>query len=353
MIRNGWFRGRKTSGFTLQWHLTNACPYRCSHCYDRLDRRELDLVQALAVVEDFRHFCCRHRVTPHVCLSGGDPFQYPHFWALYTAIADAGMRISILGNPIPAALIERLVAIKPPDYYQVSLEGFEEHNDSIRGKGHFRRVTRFLEDARPLRLRTHVMLTLTQANLSQVVALGEFLRGQTPCFTFNRLSQVGNGAALALPDKEHYVRFLQSYREAARRNPILRLKDNLFCLVPSDGSSCNSSRSERPGMRGCTGHGCGAAFNFVALLPDGEIHACRKFPSLIGNVQTSDMETIYQSEIARRYRAGPDGCLGCKHQRHCNGCMAVVYGCGLDPLRVRDPFCFRERAGRFDIRHSN
>jgi len=340
MIRDGWFRGRKTAGFTLQWHLTNTCPYQCQHCYDRLDRRELDLAQALAVVEDFRCFCRKHQVMPHVCLTGGDPLRYSYFWEIYAAIAAAGIRISILGNPVSAVLIERLMAIRAPDYYQVSLEGFEDHNDSVRGKGHFRRVIRFLEDARPLQLKTHVMLTLTQANMSQIVALGEFLRGRTPCFTFNRLSQVGNGAAMTLPDKDCYTRFLQSYLESARRNPILRLKENLFCLIAPSGSR----RGKRVGMRGCTGHGCGAAFNFVALLPDGEVHACRKFPSLIGTIQASDMETLYQSEAARRYRAGPEGCLGCKHRQHCKGCMAVVYGCGLDPFRARDPFCFSEMA---------
>jgi selenobiotic family peptide radical SAM maturase len=339
MIRDGWFRGRKTTGFTLQWHLTNACPYQCRHCYDRLDRRELDLEKALAVVEDFQRFCRKRRVRPHVCLSGGDPLQYAHFWTLYAAIAEAGMHISILGNPVSATLIERFMAIKPPVYYQVSLEGFEEHNDAIRGKGHFKQAIRFLENARPLGLRTHVMLTLTQANMSQVIALGEFLRGLTFCFTFNRLSQIGNGAMLALPDKTHYARFLQFYLAAARRNPILRLKDNLFCLVPREGAS----PGKRYGMRGCTGHGCGAAFNFVALLPDGEVHACRKFPSPIGSIQTSGMEALYQSETARRYRAGPDDCQGCKHRRHCNGCMAVVHGCNLDPLRARDPFCFCEQ----------
>jgi len=338
MIREGWIHGRKTDGFTLQWHLTNDCPYQCQHCYDRLDRQELSLAQALAVVEDFRCFCLKHRVTPHVCLSGGDPLRYSHFWEVYAAIATAGMRISILGNPISAAMIERLMEIRPPDYYQVSLEGFEEHNDSIRGKGHFRRVIRFLEDARPLLLKTHVMLTLTQDNMPQVVALGEFLRGRTFCFTFNRLSQVGNGAAMSLPDKDLYARFLQSYLESARSNPVLRLKDNLFCLVAPDGAA----HGKRPGLRGCTGYGCGAAFNFVALLPDGEVHACRKFPSPIGTIQSSNMEALYQSEAARRYRAGPEGCLGCRHRQHCNGCMAVVYGCGLDPFQARDPFCFSE-----------
>ncbi|MDR2689385.1 MAG: selenobiotic family peptide radical SAM maturase, partial [Azoarcus sp.] len=328
MLRENWFSGRKTRAFTLQWHLTNACPYACQHCYDRLDRKEPDLAQALSALEDFRGFCRRHRVAPHICLTGGDPLQYTHFWTLYTAIAQMDMRISILGNPIRAASIERLISIRPPDYYQVSLEGFETHNDAIRGQGHFNRVMRFLEDARPLQLRTHVMLTLTRANLSQVVALGDFLRGLTPCFTFNRLAQTGNGVALAQPDKTHYVRFLQCYLAAARHNPILRLKDNLFCILPS------AHHHDRLAMHGCTGFGCGAAFNFVALLPDGEVHACRKFPSPLGNLYVSSLEDIYRSEAARRYRAGPHACQDCTHRRHCNGCMAVVHGLGLDPMRV-------------------
>ena len=35
MIRDRWFFGRATRSFTLQWHLTNACPFHCRHCYDR------------------------------------------------------------------------------------------------------------------------------------------------------------------------------------------------------------------------------------------------------------------------------------------------------------------------------
>ena len=285
------------------------------------------------MLEDFRRFCRKHRVTPHISLSGGDPLRYSHFWALYGAIAAIkDMRVSFLGNPAPVSTIKRLMSIRPPDHYQVSLEGLEEHNDSIRGTGHFRRTIRFLEAVRPLHLQTHVMLTLTRTNMSQVLALGQALRGLTSRFTFNRLAQTGNGANLELPDEEDYARFLREYLAASRENPILRLKDNLFGILLRDGL-------RRP-FQGCTGHGCGAAFDFVALLPDGEVHACRKFPSPIGRIQTSSLDAIYRGEAARQYRAGPVSCQGCRLQARCRGCPAVVHGRRLDPLRDRDPFCF-------------
>jgi len=109
------------------------------------------------VVDDFARFCARHRVTPQVCLTGGDPLRYTHFWDLTRALRDAGMRLSILGNPVPERTIERLMAVARPDYYQVSPEGFEARNDAVRGPRHFAKVTRFLDDARAHRLTTHAM----------------------------------------------------------------------------------------------------------------------------------------------------------------------------------------------------
>ena len=271
-------------------------------------------------------------MSSHISLTGGDPFAYGHFWALYEAIAAAGIHVSILGNPVPEEVLRRLLAVSRPSCYQVSLEGFREHNDAIRGPGHFDQVMRFLLNARKLGLKTHVMLTLTRANIDEVLPLAESLRGLTARFTFNRLSQVGNAADLELPDKEQFIRLLGRYLAGRRTNPVLGVKDNLFGILWRG--------THRGPFPGCTGVGCGAAFNFVALLPDGEVHACRKYPSLLGSLLSMSLGEIYDSPLARQYRAGPPGCCRCRLRRHCRGCAAVVYGQGLDALRDRDPFCF-------------
>ena len=49
------------------------------------------------------------------------------------------------GNPMEERHIERLLTIKQPEFYQVSLEGLRDQNDYIRGAGHYRRVLDFLE----------------------------------------------------------------------------------------------------------------------------------------------------------------------------------------------------------------
>jgi selenobiotic family peptide radical SAM maturase len=333
MIRDRWWRGRRTRRFTLQWHLTNECPFHCRHCYDRSVRDELDRTEVLRVLEQLTAFARLHRVQPALSLTGGDPLHSPHFWAVYEHAAASGWPLSVLGNPVSPEIVARLCAVRRPDTYQVSLEGLRDHNDFIRGAGHFDRVMTFLAECRRQGVSTHVMLTLTRDNLNQVIPLGRELRGWTERFTFNRLAQVGEGAALALPSTQAFEGFLAEYLHERRTNPVLGLKDNLFNVV--------GERHGRAPFAGCTGHGCGAAFNFVALLPDGEVHACRKLPSRLGNLRTHSLTEIYATPLAAAYRAGPQACQDCRLQTHCRGCPAVTHGSGLDPLRNRDPFCTR------------
>jgi selenobiotic family peptide radical SAM maturase len=318
--------------FLIQWHITQACDLRCKHCYDRSKRSPLTLEQGTKVLDDLRRFCLDRRVRGHVCFTGGNPFLYPDFGELYRATAERGFPISILGNPVPRAALEKLLDIQRPQYYQVSLEGLPEYNNMIRGAGHFARTMEFFGVLRDLDIDSTVMLTLTRDNMAQVLPLAEQLRGHTRRFTFNRLSQVGEGAALPLPSRKAYAAFLGTYLKAAERNPILSLKDNLFNIV--------LRRQGRAPFDGCTGYGCGAAFSFVAILPDGEVHACRKFPSPIGNILKQDLGEIYDSEPARRYRAGCRACADCPLRPTCGGCMAIAYGRGLNVFEERDPYCF-------------
>lgn len=325
-------RKRRTDRFTLQWHLTHACDLHCKHCYDRRKLAVLRHRDAIAIIEDFSEFCADRDVSPSVLLSGGNPFFYPSFFEIYEELAGRGIPIGILGNPVERELIEHLCEIEPPRFFQISLEGLELHNDCIRGSGTFARALEFLDVLRELGITSVVMTTLTDANIEQVIPLGGLLKDRADRYTYNRLAQVGNGASLGIPDKERYGRFMIEYLVAARDNRVFGFKDNLFNIFRHE--------LRQPLFGGCTGQGCGAAFNFVAVLPDGAVHACRKFPSPIGRVPDRGLAEIWDSEKARVYRRGSAACAGCKIRHRCGGCLAVVHGHQLDPLVDRDPHCF-------------
>ena len=320
------------SAFTLQWHITQACDLRCRHCYDRTDRPAPTLAQAVKILDDLADFCRKKRVKGQVSFSGGNPLLHPDFPRIYRAAAERGFTPAILGNPAPREQLEELIRIQPPDFFQVSLEGLPEYNDFIRGSGHFDRTMAFLDLLGDLGIYSMVMLTLTKDNIREVLPLGERLRGRANVLHFNRLAKVGEGAALELPSEEAYRAFLDVYLDASRENPLLGLKDNLLNIP--------MLRKGLAPFGGCTGFGCGAAFNFLALLSDGEVHACRKFPSPLGNVFLQRLEEIYDSDHARRYRSGCAECRSCSLGPVCGGCLACAYSHGLDIFAQKDPYCF-------------
>ncbi len=320
--------------FALQWHITQKCDLHCRHCYDRSDRKPLKLDQAIRILDDLYDFCKQNHVCTQVTFTGGNPLLYPHFYELYRETADRGFFIAVLGNPVSKRQMKEMVAIQKPAFYQVSLEGLQKHNDYIRGQGHFNRVLDFLLVLKEIEVYSMVMLTLTQENIGEVIALAEALRGYVDLFTFNRLAMIGEGADLGSVSPSNYPSFLEEYIEAAKVNPHMSLKDNFFNLVLHE--------REKPYTGGCTGFGCGAAFNFVSLLADGEVHACRKLHSPIGNIQHQSFAEIYHSEQAKRYRAGSSACQECEIRTVCGGCLAVSQGFGRDIFTEPDPYCFKK-----------
>jgi len=326
-----------TRSFTLQWHITQVCDLHCKHCYDRSDRSPLSYDEAIRVLDDLRAFCRERNVQGAVSFTGGNPLLHPRFEDIYRAAVDRNFSTAILGNPAPKERIARIIDIAMPAFFQVSLEGLREHNDRIRGAGHFDRIMDFLGVLRELQVSSMVMLTLTAANMDQVLPLAELLRDRTDVFHFNRLALFGEGANLAMADRGRYRRFLEDYLKAAGSNPVMGSKDSLInILLHEQGADL---------FGGCAGYGCGAAFNFVTLLADGEVHACRKLPSPIGNIRERSFSEIYDSETAKRYRLGPAACNGCPVRVACGGCLAVAKSSGLDIFTEKDPFCFTDPSG--------
>jgi len=320
--------------FTLQWHLTQKCDLHCRHCYDRSNRNSFPPGRALELLDELRSFCRSRFVRGQVSLSGGNPLMYPHFLDLYRAAAERDLMIAILGNASDRATIEQILEIQVPVYYQVSLEGMEAHNDEIRGAGNYRRTIEFLQTLTDMAVPNMVMLTLTRQNINQVIPLASELEGITGGLTFNRLALFGEGAALELPTPGEYRGFLEKFVVALKDHSVLSLKDSLLNTV--------FERDDSGLFGGCAGYGCGAAFNFISILSDGEVHACRKFPSPIGNIITDSLESIYDSQAAGRYRSGSTSCSGCRLNAVCRGCPAVTASLGLDPFSDKDPFCFRD-----------
>ncbi|MFW5861844.1 MAG: thio(seleno)oxazole modification radical SAM maturase SbtM [Spirochaetota bacterium] len=318
--------------FTIQWHITQVCDMHCRHCYDRSDRSPLTLERGIEILDELRLFCKEKKVRGQITFTGGNPLMHPDFFSFYREAAHRGFTLAILGNPASRETIQKIMEIQKPVLYQVSLEGQREHNDYIRGTGSYQRAIDFLQVLSEFAIQSSVMLTLTAHNVDQVIPLARELQGKADAFTYNRLAPFGEGSRLLSVAPERYHSFLHEYLEEARSTPVMGLKDNLLNI--------ELSRNGMDTFGGCAGYGCGAAFNFVALLPDGEVHACRKFPSMLGNINETAFSDIYDSTLAEQYRRGPEECADCSLAPVCRGCPAVASGMGKDIFREKDPYCF-------------
>ena len=118
--------------FAFQWHITEACDQRCSHCYiyalgSHAKFQEMALEDMVTVLENCKTFCQKAGRLPYLYITGGDPILHPQFWALMKLLKLSNIPFALMGNPfhLTADVCRRL-----KDYgcrkYQLSLDGLRE-----------------------------------------------------------------------------------------------------------------------------------------------------------------------------------------------------------------------------------
>lgn len=113
-------RGARSS-VVINWHVTEACNYRCSYCYakwQRLDRKDLlrDPAATMALLQSlYAHFgSAESGSRPRLNFAGGEPLLHGHRLVSATRLARSiGFDVSIITNG--SRLSERVVADLAPE----------------------------------------------------------------------------------------------------------------------------------------------------------------------------------------------------------------------------------------------
>ena len=135
----------------LQWHVTERCNLRCTHCYQEgYSGDELPFNDLLKLLQQYQDLLDTWERPPwsspvrgHVTVTGGEPFVRKDFLDLLEVFAANRRRFSFAvltnGSFIDAALAYRLRQLRPA-YVQVSIEGTRATHDHIRGAGNYDRT---------------------------------------------------------------------------------------------------------------------------------------------------------------------------------------------------------------------
>lgn len=344
-LKGGCMKNKRVFGF--QWHLTEQCDQKCKHCYsvaeqkNNLIKKELNAEQCFKIVDKILAFCKKTNCNPGIGLSGGDPLLASYFWDIAEYLKKKGLKFSILGNPfhLDKAIGERLISLGCENY-QMSLDGLEKTHDSIRKKGSFRATIDAIELLKSAGVKTTIMNTVSAGNFCE---LGKLIRLVTDLkvdlFGFARYCPTNSDLSNMIKPLD-YRNLLEEvweiYSSLSENKTIFSLKEHLFKLLLYEKGLF------KPSSKQVVVDGCGCSIRHCAILPDGQVFACRRFVSPVGNLNTSTMEDIFFGDEMAKYRQIEtlEGCKDCKLLYYCRGCHATSYG-AFGSFFAKDPQCWK------------
>ncbi|MBD5407736.1 MAG: radical SAM/SPASM domain protein, ACGX system [Treponema sp.] len=336
--------------FAIQWHITDVCDQRCRHCYIFSEGHPRLVTTPLAELKStyaqIKSFCEKIGRMPYIYLTGGDPILHPHFWELLELFRADGTRFCIMGNPFHltdevCARMKDCGCVK----YQLSLDGLEQTHDAFRKEGSFRTTLGAIPIIRRSGIWCAVMSTVSKANMHEIPALIDLVdeRG-VDVFAVGRYcptsTEKAYDANFHIPPLE-YRAFLQTCWEKYERHKnsktTFQLKDHLWSLFLYEKGLLKIPNGDQ------ITDGCNCARNHITILPDGDIYACRRMESKVGNINESNLYDVWNGEKMNAFRQYEKftKCSKCELKGVCRGCPSVTYGYTHN-MYAADPQCWKE-----------
>lgn len=323
--------------FVLQWHVTERCNLRCTHCYQGGEvSPELDpsyyntvLDQFAELIDSIRaeHGC---NIRGMVTLTGGEPLAAPGFLDLAREVHRRTFMLSVLTNgTLVTEDTARTLAALDPYFVQVSIDGGQRTHDAIRGAGAYDAACTGLRNLVAAGINTSMSFTAHRENFREfgdVVDLAEELG--VDCVWSDRLIPTGAGAKLLAMDDvdvEEYLRVMMKARVDHAGRVYVKMQRALQFLATG----------ERP-------YSCTAGRLLLTMLPDGTVYPCRRLPISVGNVtEVSLTDIFYNNPLVNELRAPHDvaGCSKCVHTKLCKGGLRCLTYAVTGDLHTADVNC--------------
>lgn len=222
----------------LELQLTRACNLRCRHCYlGPPAPTSLALDDALAIARDF----AAHGGLK-LMISGGEPLLYPELQEFVSHCRDLPLRLVLLTNAtlLNAENCRRLDV----DEIQVSLDGWREGHELLRGTGNFARTLLGIEGARQAGRAVSLATMIHRGNLHEFERMRRYVE---------KINAVGWGIDI-LCEAGNLIRNQSLLVPLAEAVPLLNYAFGGGYHGPSEGFACGR--------------------HLLTVLPDGQAVKC-------------------------------------------------------------------------------
>ena len=339
--------------FAIQWHITDVCDQRCQHCYIFSEGHPClismsyeEMIHTLNQIEDL---CEKMNRTPYIYLTGGDPILHPKFWNLLEEFHSRKIRFCIMGNPFH---LTNEVCKKMYDLgcvkYQLSLDGLEKTHDMFRKEGSFKTTIEKIQTIKNSGMWCAIMTTVSKVNYKEIPALIDLVASlNVDVYAFGRYCPTSKEKAY--DENNHltpleYKNFLEEcwkkYETHKDSKTTFQLKDHLWTLFLYEKGyfKPNKDLNQNTIVDGCN---CGR--NHITILPNGDIYACRRMESKVGNIHEDSLYDVFAGANMNEYRKYDSfvKCNKCELKAFCRGCPAVTYGYTHNMYEA-DPQCWKE-----------
>ncbi len=337
--------------FAFQWHITDECDQRCKHCYifSENNCKTLDSMswgQMQSVFENCLEMCNKYNRLPYFYLTGGDPVLHPDFWKLLSLFKEKGIPFTILGNPfhLNDEVCRRLKDMGC-EKYQMSLDGMENTHDWFRKPGSFNCTLEKIQCIKKAGIRSVIMTTVSGTNISEIPdIIDTVVKHKADVFAFARYCPTSGEKETGMTPQEYralldtcYAKFKAC--ETAGCETYFNLKDHLWTLYLYEKGIFKIPEDAKPDM---IYGGCNCGNCHLTILPTGDIYACRRLKSKVGNVFTDRLADVWTGNMESYRDYGKfEKCAKCELLRFCRGCPAVAYGTNGN-FYSADPQCWKE-----------
>jgi len=159
----------------INFELTTRCNLNCRHCLrDKSLKKDLDFKLFEKIINQIKAYSINR-----IGFTGGEPLVYPHFKEVIEKSAEEGFEISFVTNGIGlekyASFLSQKEIADKISHICVSLEGVnEETNDTIRGKGSFKKALKGIASLYAHKLPFAIKFTINSQNYKDLEQMALF-----------------------------------------------------------------------------------------------------------------------------------------------------------------------------------
>lgn len=278
------------SPFAVFFLITSKCNLNCKNCLvvNRWNpRNELETEEILSLIDDAASLG-----VSYFSVTGGEPLLRDDLEQIGLRIKDKDMVVSLSTNGTLINSVRARKLLKSFDYIRVSLDGFEDKHDKLRGKGSFKKTIKGIgnliseRDKGNQKIRIGITSLVNKLNYREIKEFFEAFKDKVDFINFQPI--YGIDTIFSNPE------FVRDWKE---------INDEKI----GDLEEFIGNPSLEEGKRFCD-----AGKLYLIIDPEGNVHPClpeRNNP--IGNLREKNLKEIWNSDEIINAREKAKNCIGC------------------------------------------